>query len=51
MGVVKAARDLGIEGDLAEHAHHSWRPWRSYAVQYLWSSSDDAFNYFPEGQP
>ena len=36
MGVVKAARGLGIDGDLAAHAH-AWRPWRSYAVQYLWS--------------
>jgi AraC family transcriptional regulator of adaptative response / DNA-3-methyladenine glycosylase II len=49
MGVVKAAREIGIEGDLAEHAH-AWRPWRSYAVQYLWSMSDDAFNHFPKGQ-
>lgn len=37
MGVVKGARALGIEGDIGAHAHAAWRPWRSYAVQYLWS--------------
>lgn len=36
MGVVKAARAIGIDGDIATYAH-AWRPWRSYAVQYLWS--------------
>ena len=37
MGVVKAGRELGITGDLAEHAHEHWRPWRSYALMRLWS--------------
>ena len=36
MGVVKGARAMGIAGDVASYAH-AWRPWRSYAVQYLWS--------------
>jgi AraC family transcriptional regulator of adaptative response / DNA-3-methyladenine glycosylase II len=34
MGVVKAARDLGIT-DLSDRAA-AWRPWRSYATHYLW---------------
>jgi len=47
MGVVKAARNLGIDGDVGAYAHDKWRPWRSYAVQYLWSSTDHAVNDFP----
>ena len=37
LGVIKGARAVGIAGDVAAHAHEAWRPWRSYAVQYLWS--------------
>ena len=37
LGVVNAAKELGIEGRLEEVAE-TWRPWRSYAVQYLWES-------------
>jgi len=47
MGVVRAARALGIDSDLASYAHDKWRPWRSYAVQYLWSTADHAINHFP----
>jgi AraC family transcriptional regulator of adaptative response / DNA-3-methyladenine glycosylase II len=47
MGVMRAAHALGIDGDLAAHAHDKWRPWRSYAVQYLWSTTDHAVNHFP----
>jgi AraC family transcriptional regulator, regulatory protein of adaptative response / DNA-3-methyladenine glycosylase II len=50
MGVIKGARELGIDGQLAEHAER-WRPWRSYATQYLWLMFDDAFRYFSKGQP
>jgi AraC family transcriptional regulator of adaptative response / DNA-3-methyladenine glycosylase II len=31
---------------LAEHAE-SWRPWRAYAVQHLWATSDHAVNRMP----
>ena len=24
-----------------------WRPWRGYAVQYLWATSDHAINQLP----
>jgi AraC family transcriptional regulator of adaptative response / DNA-3-methyladenine glycosylase II len=51
MGVVKAARAIGIDGDVASYAH-AWRPWRSYAVQYMWSMGDDAIDVFPpKGKP
>lgn len=42
LGVRRALEALGLAGDprsaaaLAEH----WRPWRAYAVQYLWRSLD-----------
>ncbi|MBA2607409.1 MAG: DNA-3-methyladenine glycosylase 2 family protein [Actinobacteria bacterium] len=52
LGVVKAARRLGVEGDVGKYAYDKWRPWRSYAVQYLWSSTEHAVNDFPpKGQP
>jgi len=25
----------------------AWRPWRSYAVQYLWATADHAINKLP----
>ena len=40
LGVVKGAAHLGIEGPL-EAASERWRPWRAYAVQYLWESLSD----------
>jgi AraC family transcriptional regulator of adaptative response / DNA-3-methyladenine glycosylase II len=51
LGVERTARAVGVTGNLAAYAH-AWRPWRSYAVQYLWSASDHAINRFPpKGQP
>ena len=46
LGVRKAAAAAGLPDklkDLTAHAE-SWRPWRSYAVQYLWSSLDHPIN-------
>ena len=40
LGVVKGAAHLGIEGPLEEISER-WRPWRAYAVQYLWQSLSD----------
>jgi AraC family transcriptional regulator of adaptative response / DNA-3-methyladenine glycosylase II len=31
---------------LIEHAR-AWRPWRAYAVQYLWATGDHAINTIP----
>ncbi len=36
LGVIKAAEKLSID-DIAKTAEE-WRPWRAYAVQYLWES-------------
>ncbi|MCW3159089.1 DNA-3-methyladenine glycosylase 2 [Micropruina sonneratiae] len=46
LGVVRAAQRLGI-GGLAT-ASERWRPWRSYATQYLWSVLDHPINRVPE---
>ena len=39
LGLVKAARQLGI-ADLPRTSS-AWRPWRSYAAQYLWSTLEE----------
>lgn len=39
IGVINAARAAGLTVDLAAYAHHHWRPWRSYAVHYLWAAN------------
>jgi len=46
LGVVRAAEWLGIAG-LAETSER-WRPWRSYATQYLWATLDHPINHLPE---
>jgi AraC family transcriptional regulator of adaptative response / DNA-3-methyladenine glycosylase II len=52
LGVVKAARRLGLPPAPAAlaAAAQAWRPWRAYAVQYLWASGDHAVNRIP-GRP
>lgn len=47
LGVVKAAAALGL--DLTRHSER-WRPWRSYATQYLWATSPHSTNTIP-GHP
>jgi AraC family transcriptional regulator of adaptative response / DNA-3-methyladenine glycosylase II len=48
-GVRRAADVLGLPGTPTSLAAHSqrWRPWRAYAVQYLWSTGDHASNRLP----
>lgn len=49
LGVRQAARRLGLAstpGALTRHSA-SWRPWRAYAVQYLWASGAHPINEFP----
>jgi AraC family transcriptional regulator, regulatory protein of adaptative response / DNA-3-methyladenine glycosylase II len=51
LGVRAAARDLGLAatpGALTERSA-AWRPWRAYAVQYLWAAGDHAINRLPAG--
>lgn len=45
LGVRLAAERLGVTA-LAQHAE-SWRPWRAYATQYLWTSLDHPVNAWP----
>lgn len=43
LGVRKALRTLGLTPAHAD----AWRPWRSYAVQYLWATDDHPINAIP----
>jgi AraC family transcriptional regulator, regulatory protein of adaptative response / DNA-3-methyladenine glycosylase II len=50
LSVKLAAGQLGMPATpkaLIEHSHR-WRPWRSYAVQYLWATSDHPINHMPD---
>jgi AraC family transcriptional regulator of adaptative response / DNA-3-methyladenine glycosylase II len=53
LGVRAAARQLGLPGTPAALTRRSaaWRPWRAYAVQYLWATGDHAINRIPAGGP
>ncbi|MBO0828408.1 MAG: DNA-3-methyladenine glycosylase 2 family protein [Streptosporangiales bacterium] len=49
LGVRLAARELGLPttpSALTARAAR-WRPWRAYAVQYLWATGDHAVNTMP----
>src|SRR6266487_3019871 len=52
LGVRIAARALGLPATPAALTRHAaaWRPWRSYAVQYLWATGEHAINRLPAGQ-
>ena len=39
IGVITGARAAGLDTDIAGYAHEHWRPWRSYAVHYLWAAN------------
>jgi AraC family transcriptional regulator of adaptative response / DNA-3-methyladenine glycosylase II len=49
LGVKRAAADLGIPATPAALTVHAeaWRPWRAYAVQYLWATGDHPINFLP----
>jgi AraC family transcriptional regulator of adaptative response / DNA-3-methyladenine glycosylase II len=49
LGVRYAAKVLGLPGSPAALTRRAepWRPWRGYAVQYLWATSDHAINRLP----
>jgi len=51
LGVRLAAEALGLPTSPAALERHSqaWRPWRSYAVQYLWRLGDHPINHLPQG--
>ncbi|MET8681067.1 DNA-3-methyladenine glycosylase 2 family protein [Streptomyces sp. NPDC004647] len=49
LGLRRAARDLGLPSTpsaLTARAE-AWRPWRAYAVQYLWASDDHPISHMP----
>jgi len=49
LGVRLAARSCGLPATPAALTRHAaaWRPWRAYAVQYLWATGDHAINRIP----
>ena len=53
LGVRTAARELGLPAAPAALTSRaaSWRPWRAYAVQYLWAAGEHAINRMPAAAP
>jgi AraC family transcriptional regulator, regulatory protein of adaptative response / DNA-3-methyladenine glycosylase II len=53
LGVRAAARQLGLPATPAALTRYSaaWRPWRAYAVQYLWATGEHAINRIPADGP
>ncbi|HEY2442980.1 MAG TPA: AlkA N-terminal domain-containing protein [Streptosporangiaceae bacterium] len=49
LGVRHAARELGLPGSPTALTGRAagWRPWRAYAVQYLWATGEHAINVLP----
>ncbi|KAA6213089.1 DNA-3-methyladenine glycosylase 2 family protein [Streptomyces albofaciens JCM 4342] len=49
LGLRRAAAGLGLPATPAALIRHSarWRPWRAYAVQYLWATDDHPVNHLP----
>jgi len=49
LGIRAAALRLGLPGTPAALTARAaaWRPWRSYAVQYLWAAGDHGINRMP----
>ncbi|GAA3503745.1 AlkA N-terminal domain-containing protein [Streptomyces prasinosporus] len=49
LGVRRAARELGLPSTPAALTARAaaWRPWRAYAVQYLWATDDHPINLLP----
>ncbi|WP_391858830.1 AlkA N-terminal domain-containing protein [Streptomyces rhizosphaerihabitans] len=55
LGIRRAARELGLPSTpvaLTARAA-AWRPWRAYAVQYLWAAGSHPINFLPaqDGSP
>lgn len=49
MGVRRAAAGLDLDAGASALTAHAerWRPWRAYAVQYLWATHDHPINHWP----
>ncbi|MER5526293.1 AlkA N-terminal domain-containing protein [Streptomyces sp. NPDC002677] len=49
LGIRRAAQELGLPGTPAALTGRAaaWRPWRAYAVQYLWATDSHPINFLP----
>ncbi|MET7362421.1 AlkA N-terminal domain-containing protein [Streptomyces sp. NPDC005562] len=49
LGIRRAAQELGLPHTPAALTARAaaWRPWRAYAVQYLWATDDHPINHLP----
>ncbi|MFF6773307.1 AlkA N-terminal domain-containing protein [Streptomyces sp. NPDC012637] len=49
LGVRRAAQSLGLPATPAALTDRAarWRPWRAYAVQYLWATDEHPINHLP----
>ena len=49
LGVRRAAQQLGLPSTPAALTARAaaWRPWRAYAVQYLWATDSHPINFLP----
>ncbi|MHC3468799.1 AlkA N-terminal domain-containing protein [Streptomyces sp. 7R007] len=49
LGIRRAARELGLPATPAALTTRAaaWRPWRAYAVQYLWATDSHPINFLP----
>lgn len=49
LGIRRAAEELGLPSTPARLTARAaaWRPWRAYAVQYLWTVDDHPINHLP----
>ncbi|RII09294.1 DNA-3-methyladenine glycosylase 2 [Streptomyces sp. YIM 130001] len=49
LGIRRAAESLGLPSTPAAFTARAaaWRPWRAYAVQYLWTVDDHPINHLP----
>lgn len=49
LGIRRAAQELGLPGTPAALTARAaaWRPWRAYAVQYLWATDNHPINFLP----
>ncbi|WP_327348520.1 AlkA N-terminal domain-containing protein [Streptomyces europaeiscabiei] len=49
LGIRRAAQELGLPSTPAALTDRAaaWRPWRAYAVQYLWATDSHPINFLP----
>ncbi|WP_306819830.1 AlkA N-terminal domain-containing protein [Streptomyces sp. CA-210063] len=49
LGIRRAAKELGLPSTPAALTDRAaaWRPWRAYAVQYLWATDSHPINFLP----